>query len=325
MHGPGSLCNEFRCNILRIEELCQFNFIDHQGIDRGLSIRKKADRVLELLNETELWKEERNRALKISHGIKGFGSSIKRETSPVEVEISEHEDLTEDSRVEEEAVNQSTPLLLLDEVVKEERSADANVSKISKAEGRSYEKKLSVPLDFRQSESMGSPSNKEIESESSKYKKSLSSPCHFREKSEVVWQPFRHETSETIDSEAQFGDSSRNTVLDVVQDFDQDLVTDGKRRDVLQEVQQNGKTKQESKHESKHVSVRRLIGLHRSNKPWGSSEKHAKQESVAATKNSASSSGGNQDLGAKLPALPPPPRPKFGASLQSQVQPPSLI
>ncbi|KAH7416115.1 hypothetical protein KP509_14G076200 [Ceratopteris richardii] len=76
-HGPASMRKEFAGDILRMEELAQFNFTDQQGIDRGAMVRKVADRVMQVLIDPELWKEERSRAQKVSFGIRGFGSSMK--------------------------------------------------------------------------------------------------------------------------------------------------------------------------------------------------------------------------------------------------------
>lgn len=50
--------------------LCRFNW--------GLNVRKKADRILKLLEEGHVLKEERDRARKLSRGIQGFGSFCQR-------------------------------------------------------------------------------------------------------------------------------------------------------------------------------------------------------------------------------------------------------
>ncbi|KAI5054959.1 hypothetical protein GOP47_0030104 [Adiantum capillus-veneris] len=81
-HGPKSMGREFRTDICWVEELSQFNFTNQQGIDRGLMVRKKADRVLELINDTDFRNEERCRARKISIGIQGFGSSSPHQGYP---------------------------------------------------------------------------------------------------------------------------------------------------------------------------------------------------------------------------------------------------
>lgn len=57
--------------------LCRFNW--------GLNVRKKADRILKLLEEGQVLKEERDRARRLSRGIQGFGSFCQRssaQTSP---------------------------------------------------------------------------------------------------------------------------------------------------------------------------------------------------------------------------------------------------
>lgn len=51
---------------------CRFNW--------GLSVRKKSERILKLLEERTLLKEERNRARRLSRGIQGFGSFCQRST-----------------------------------------------------------------------------------------------------------------------------------------------------------------------------------------------------------------------------------------------------
>ncbi|KAI5073725.1 hypothetical protein GOP47_0011738 [Adiantum capillus-veneris] len=77
-HGPTSIGKEFGGDMFCIEDLSQFNLTDQQGIERGLMVRKTACRVLELLNNPDLWKEERARARKLSFGIRGFGSSMSQ-------------------------------------------------------------------------------------------------------------------------------------------------------------------------------------------------------------------------------------------------------
>lgn len=53
-------------------ENCRFNW--------GLTVRKKSDRILELLYNRTLFKEERNRARTVTKGIEGFGSFHVRTT-----------------------------------------------------------------------------------------------------------------------------------------------------------------------------------------------------------------------------------------------------
>lgn len=47
----------------------------------GMTVRKKSERVLQLLEKGDLYKEERHRARKLSRGIEGFGSFSQRSSS----------------------------------------------------------------------------------------------------------------------------------------------------------------------------------------------------------------------------------------------------
>jgi epsin len=58
----------------------------------GLAVRKKAEKVLKLLEKGELLKEERKRARELSRGIQGFGSFNHKSSSH---SLSEHEVLQE--------------------------------------------------------------------------------------------------------------------------------------------------------------------------------------------------------------------------------------
>ncbi|CAA2987757.1 Hypothetical predicted protein [Olea europaea subsp. europaea] len=73
-HGPESVAEEFRTDRDVIREMESFQHIDEKGFNWGLNVRRKTERVLKLLEKGPLWKEERNRARKISRGIEGFGS-----------------------------------------------------------------------------------------------------------------------------------------------------------------------------------------------------------------------------------------------------------
>lgn len=53
--------------------ICRFNW--------GLNVRLKSEKILMLLEEGSLLKEERNRARKVSRGIEGFGSFSQRTSS----------------------------------------------------------------------------------------------------------------------------------------------------------------------------------------------------------------------------------------------------
>ncbi|KAK1271637.1 hypothetical protein QJS04_geneDACA021548 [Acorus gramineus] len=74
MHGPETVFNEFQSDKDAIKDLGSFQYIDEKGFNWGLNARKKSERVLKLLENGELLKEERERTRKIARGIQGFGS-----------------------------------------------------------------------------------------------------------------------------------------------------------------------------------------------------------------------------------------------------------
>ncbi|KAJ0987768.1 hypothetical protein J5N97_006124 [Dioscorea zingiberensis] len=80
-HGPESVANEFQTDVEAIEELATFQYIDERGFNWGLTVRKKSERVLKLLEKGPLLKEERDRARKVTRGIQGFGSFNHRWSS----------------------------------------------------------------------------------------------------------------------------------------------------------------------------------------------------------------------------------------------------
>ncbi|WJZ88875.1 hypothetical protein VitviT2T_008138 [Vitis vinifera] len=80
-HGPESVAGEFQSEKGVIEEMGSFQYIDEKGFNWGLTVRKKSERVLKLLQKGPLLKEERNRARKLTRGIKGFGSFTQKSSS----------------------------------------------------------------------------------------------------------------------------------------------------------------------------------------------------------------------------------------------------
>lgn len=73
---PLPFCCYWHCQhraVSSLRSICRFNW--------GLNVRKKADRILKLLEEGPLLKEERDRARKLSRGIQGFGSFCQRSAS----------------------------------------------------------------------------------------------------------------------------------------------------------------------------------------------------------------------------------------------------
>ncbi|KAJ6691755.1 EPSIN/ENT-RELATED [Salix purpurea] len=73
-HGPGSVAGEFQTDKDVIREMESFQCIDEKGFNWGLAARKKSERILNLLEEGPLLKEERERARRVTRGIQGFGS-----------------------------------------------------------------------------------------------------------------------------------------------------------------------------------------------------------------------------------------------------------
>ncbi|KAL8129033.1 hypothetical protein V2J09_018188 [Rumex salicifolius] len=80
-HGPVSVAEEFQDEKCSIKEMQFFQHIDEKGFNWGVAVRKKAERLLELLEKGPLLKEERNRARQVTRGIQGFGSFSERMVS----------------------------------------------------------------------------------------------------------------------------------------------------------------------------------------------------------------------------------------------------
>ncbi|KAL6200174.1 hypothetical protein ACLB2K_029956 [Fragaria x ananassa] len=80
-HGPESVAAEFEVDKGVIEQMGGFQYIDEKGFNWGLAVRKKSGRILKLLNQGNLLKEERDRARKVTRGIQGFGSFCQRTSS----------------------------------------------------------------------------------------------------------------------------------------------------------------------------------------------------------------------------------------------------
>lgn len=73
-HGPGSTADEFQSDAEIIQEMTRFQHIDERGFNWGMTVKKKSERVLKLIEKGKLLKEERDRARKVTREIKGFGS-----------------------------------------------------------------------------------------------------------------------------------------------------------------------------------------------------------------------------------------------------------
>lgn len=80
-HGPESVAEEFQTDIDVITEMGSFQHTDEKGFNWGLTVRKKSERILKLLEKGPLLKEERHRARKLTRGIEGFGSFCQRTSS----------------------------------------------------------------------------------------------------------------------------------------------------------------------------------------------------------------------------------------------------
>lgn len=80
-HGPESVAEEFQTDKDVIGEMEGFQHIDEKGFNWGLAVRKKAERILKLLEKGPLLKEERDRARKLTREIRGFGSFSHRSSS----------------------------------------------------------------------------------------------------------------------------------------------------------------------------------------------------------------------------------------------------
>ncbi|KAA8534210.1 hypothetical protein F0562_031597 [Nyssa sinensis] len=73
-HGPQRVAEEFQTDKDVIREMRSFQYVDEKGFNWGSSVGKKSEWILKLLDDRPLLKEERARARKLTHGIKGFGS-----------------------------------------------------------------------------------------------------------------------------------------------------------------------------------------------------------------------------------------------------------
>ncbi|OMO67753.1 hypothetical protein CCACVL1_20336 [Corchorus capsularis] len=80
-HGPESTAEEFQTDKDVIVKIQGFQYIDEKGFNWGLTVRKKSERILKLLEKGPVLKEERDRARKLTRGIQGFGSFCQRSSS----------------------------------------------------------------------------------------------------------------------------------------------------------------------------------------------------------------------------------------------------
>ncbi|WOL18060.1 epsin-3 isoform X1 [Canna indica] len=75
-HGPEDMFEEFHCDVSIIRDLGDFIHIDETGFDWGACMRSRSKRILRLLSDEEELKDAREKALRISREIKGFGNLI---------------------------------------------------------------------------------------------------------------------------------------------------------------------------------------------------------------------------------------------------------
>lgn len=73
-HGPESVCDEFQSDRNVLKQMGTLQYIDEKGFNWGVTVRKKSERTLELLEKGPLLREERDRSRKVTRGIQGFGS-----------------------------------------------------------------------------------------------------------------------------------------------------------------------------------------------------------------------------------------------------------
>ncbi|CAL9080856.1 unnamed protein product [Musa textilis] len=73
-HGPLSFADELQSDKEVIQRMCNFQYVDERGYNWGLTVKKKAERVLKLLEKGPFLEEERDRLRKATRGIEGFDS-----------------------------------------------------------------------------------------------------------------------------------------------------------------------------------------------------------------------------------------------------------
>ncbi|KAK4740247.1 hypothetical protein R3W88_003944 [Solanum pinnatisectum] len=74
-HGPEIIAEEFQSDEDVIRQMECFQYVDEKGV------RNMSERVIKLLQDGSFLKKERERARKVTVGIKGFGSFCKRPRS----------------------------------------------------------------------------------------------------------------------------------------------------------------------------------------------------------------------------------------------------
>lgn len=83
-HGPESVAEEFQTDKDVITQMGTFQYVDEKGFNWGISVRKRSERILKLLDKGSVLKEEREKARKLTREILGFGSfSLRSKCSEI--------------------------------------------------------------------------------------------------------------------------------------------------------------------------------------------------------------------------------------------------
>ncbi|CAK9327034.1 unnamed protein product [Citrullus colocynthis] len=77
-HGPESVAEEFQSDKDVITQMGSLQHVDEKGFNWGISVRKRSERILNLLDKGSLLKSERDKARKLTREILGFGSFSPR-------------------------------------------------------------------------------------------------------------------------------------------------------------------------------------------------------------------------------------------------------
>ncbi|KAL9247664.1 hypothetical protein vseg_021072 [Gypsophila vaccaria] len=128
-HGPERVAEEFQTEKSIINDMKVFQHVDEKGFNWGLVVRKKSERILTLLEDGPLLKEERENARKLTREIKGFGSFSAKSPSLLEETTSttfgrSHSQFNEHGNEDnspENGYNKPT-VIFLDEDVKSDKS-----------------------------------------------------------------------------------------------------------------------------------------------------------------------------------------------------------
>jgi len=73
-NGSEKVVSETRARIYELKQLGRFNYVDSQGVDRGLSVRERTKQIIDLAHDTERLKEERKNAKRNRGKFQGLSS-----------------------------------------------------------------------------------------------------------------------------------------------------------------------------------------------------------------------------------------------------------